>query len=273
VYPQLLSTSAPMVQPEVQTLEAIRALLRDRLDVILLEKKSGKGMEVPPKGVSGYSIISRLAQGGESNLQRFASEPCLNSSLTLGTVSFENDDLKSLLYTFEVTSLGYAIVKTSADDGFQILSIIDLLSLYGKGILSSDLTVKDVASSPVLTVSRHETLFHSLSEMMRRKVRRLKMADSRWELISERDILEFVFQKDPSNQDGPGPWIVDQMRKPLSEIRLDPAPWVEQDSDLEDAARVLLKNPKTCALSQAGIITPWDVVLKAWRLGRLSFRQ
>jgi hypothetical protein len=264
LFPRLLTSSVTTVPANTETLAVIHTLLRDKLDVVLLKN----GIEYP-KGVSGYSIISGLTQFG-GNFLRFLKEPCINRSLTLGTISYENDDLQSLLHTFETTSFGYAIVRTNGNS-MQLVSIKDLLSLYGRGVLSSDLIVKDIASYPVMEVSRETKLLDCLSEMMQRKVRRLKIAHSQWELVTDRDILEFVFQTAPVNEIEAEQWIATQLIKPLSEMKLETAPWLEQKSTLEDAAKILLRHRSACALSQAGIITPSDLIIKPWRLGRLSF--
>jgi CBS domain-containing protein len=268
-FPNLLSRSVPSIDPTDETLKAIHLLISNRLDVLPI--KAARGATNLPRGISGYSIISHLVQDTKSELQRFVSEQCSNSALTLGTISYENDDVQSLLHIFEATSSGYAFLKES-DSTAKIISMADLLSLYDKGIFSSELKVKDVASAPVFALSRNTTLVQTLSEMMRRKIRRAKIEDSRWELITDREILEFVFQV-PWNEGGGASWVVDQLKRPISDIKLETAPWVHEHLSLGEAAGLLLRSSRACALSRAGIITPWDLIIKPWRLGILRIRR
>ncbi len=182
-FPKLFSRSVPRIKLSDSTLKAIHALLSNHLDVLPLVSEgqdtwSSERAENSPRGISGYSIVSRLVKSSGSNLDNFLTEQCSNSALTLGTVSFESDDLKSLLYMFEVTSFGYSIVSKKSDgNAVEVVSLMDFLPLYTQGMLASKLKVKDVASSPVTTISRESTLIETLSEMSRKKFRRAKIED------------------------------------------------------------------------------------------------
>ena len=265
-------SAAPSVQSKVNTISAVYYLISSQADVlpVLIEGEAEAGKS--RRGISGYSLISRLVENGRSNIQKFLSEPCINSSLILGEVS-DSDDLQSVLHTFETTSLGYVIVNgdSKLNQG-SILSIRDLLRLYVDGFFSCELNVDQVASSPIFQIDRRETLFRILSEMMRRKVRRVGIYDSNSEFISDSDILKVVFAQAPVAQMGSASWISEQLKKPLTEVKLDPTPWLEKREGVEFAARVLLRSPKGFAQCEAGIVTPWDLVVKPWRLGNLVIR-
>ncbi len=270
VFPQLFSKSIPTVSPDEETLKAINILLSSGLDAIPLntehQTRDAGRAKINPRGISGYSVISRLTESGRASLERYITEKCEKSSLSLGTIS-NNDDLISLLHTFEVTGFSYAAAIEGGKLG--MISIIDVLALYSTGVLTSELKVRDVASRPVTSLRRQTTLFDALSEMMRKKFRRAAISSSDRELVTERDILDFTF-RGARNVPATGAWLKQKMARPISDIKLKPAPWLLSSFGLKDAARIVLKSPNGCALSDYGIITPWDLVMKPWRLGSLK---
>jgi CBS domain-containing protein len=254
------------ISPRESVISVAHKMLRDRFDVAVFELDS----RFPARGISGYSLVSGLAER-KNDIRKFFEEPCANIAVSLGSVSFEHDDLQSLLHTFEASSLGYALVTANTlYPRRQVIRLKDLLTLYSRGIFTSDLRIRDVASYPVATIEKETRILDVLREMLKLKVRRFKIAHSRWELVSDGDVLQFAFQH---GSDGEGydntAWVESQLLKPLSELKLGTAQWVESDSSLEEAARVLLRRKNACALSQAGIVTPSDLILKPWRLGRL----
>jgi hypothetical protein len=105
------------------------------------------------RAISGYSIISKLVEADPRDYERFLAKPCANIALSIGTVSYERDDIQSLLHVFESSTFGYAAVESSLNSRvIGVILIKDLLPLYNQSIFNSDLVVSDIATSEVFNM-------------------------------------------------------------------------------------------------------------------------
>jgi hypothetical protein len=218
-----------------------------------------------PRVVSGFSIISKIAQLPSSRLGAYLESPASESSLSIGSID-EREDLVSLLHVFETTTLGFAEVHRDNRSTEVIIFVKNLLRLYDSNILSCDLVLNDVASSPLFSLSKETKLEQTLREMLNRKFRRVQIADSRV-IVSEREILSHLFQKDKVRVSAKSPERL--LDGTLEEIEIKESPWLEGKGNLRDAAKILLTKNQDSVLTERGLITPWDLTIKAWRLGEL----
>ncbi len=216
---------------------------------------------------SGYSIISKLVELRPSRYRVFLDEPCVEGALAVGTIG-DKSDLQSLCHVFESTTLGYALVhdyEKNISNG-SIVTVKDLLKMYQKKFISSRLSVNDVASTPMFALSRGTRLDRTLAEMVRRKFRRVQILGTRL-LVSDSQILAYLFGEERMRKISKKPErLLDGI---LEEVKSIEPPWVNGNSNLFDAAILLISKMFDCAMSDGGLVTPWDLIVKPWRLGEL----
>ena len=240
-------------------------LLRENNFVPLLIEVSPDGEPAKPRVVSGYSIVSELAELDPSRFGAFLESPAVDSSLAIGSID-ERHDIVSLFHVFETTSLGYAEIYRNNRSTEVIASVKGLLALYNSGVFSSDLVLEDVASSPVFSLSRGARFDDALREMLHRKFRRIQIAGTRI-VISDKEILAHLFQKDRLKKATRSPERL--LDGTLEEIEVRAAHWSEDTTKLKDAAKLLSEKDQETILTTKGLITPWDLTIKPWRLGEL----
>jgi hypothetical protein len=100
--------------------------------------------------------------------------------------------------------------------------------------------------------------------MLNRKFRRVLIGESA--LVTEKEILEYLFRKsiqEPTQ-------LSSLMNRRVAEVNYVSVPRIDDGAGLGEAAKVLSNSKRRCALSSSGIVTPWDLIMKPWRLGRLT---
>jgi hypothetical protein len=252
-------------------LDAIFALLETDSNAIAVsqsypkDESSGRGT----LALSGYSILSKLSRVPSQGYEVALNTPCIDGALPVGEIT-EEDDIVSLLHVFDASSFGFALTENSKTRDYGgMVSLFDLLEMYSKDRLTSDLFVRDVASSPIFSMPRESAIKQAIHSMMLQKLRRVRVFGTR-DMISDREILRFLFSKDR----------VETRRKDhmeliegnLSEIKAFSPPQTSEDSNLRNTARVMLDNMRDCALTNNSIVTPWDLIMKPWRAGRLKIK-
>ena len=239
--------------------------LRDNNFVPLLIEPRLEEEPPRPRVVSAFSVISKMAQLPPSRLGAFLDSPATETALSIGSID-EGQDLVSLFHVFETTTLGFAEVHRDNRSTEVLMSVKNVLRLYDSNILSSDLVLNDVASSPVFSISRGTKLEKILREMLNRKFRRVQIADTRV-IVSDREILSYLFQKDRLKKAEKSPERL--LAGTLEEIQTRETPWFEGKVRLKDAAKMLSTKEHDSILTERGLITPWDLTMKPWRLGEL----
>jgi CBS domain-containing protein len=273
VFPRLMSRMVPKVKASTPTVVAIWTLLSSKMEALPITLPENSLAELKSvKAISGYSIISRLLE--TDRLSSVLQEPSENNSLTIGSVSLFRDDLVSLLHVFEATTFGYAALESSdREKDPSLIFIHDLLDLYITGHISSDLSANDVASSPIFTVSNSSTLRDTLREMLNRKFRRVLLKDSERQVITDRDILEFLFARRRLEDDALNVQSVQKaLDSTMAIIHPKAARKISSHDSIRNAAQVMLESGNGFVLCASGLITPWDLIIKPWRLGHLQIR-
>lgn len=218
-----------------------------------------------PLVFSGYSIISRLLEKKPSEYGRFSQSPCLVYCLSAGTTGSDSD-LQSLFHVFESTTFGYALVHDECGKIFTILSLNELLPLFHIGLLSTDLHVADVASKPTFSMSRGSKIIDCLHEMESRKFRKVKIANGPL-VVSDKLILDYLFNDNRLKRISKTPQRF--LDGTLEDLDLGQVDWIDGKSSITEAAWLMNRAPRKFLLSDGGILTPWDLIIKPWRLGDL----
>ena len=113
-------------------------------------------------------------------------------SLELPTIPAEGD-LGSVLEVFSKTRFGFAWTESKGDSrigGF--VSLRDLLALYGRSAISTDLSVGDVASTTIFSLRSDISLKQALDEMISRRMRSILISDTE-RVILDRQLIHYVF--------------------------------------------------------------------------------
>jgi len=248
-------------------ISAINQLRENRFVPLLVELPSQDPSK--PRVISGFSIISKLAELPSSSFAAYLKSPVSESTLAIGSID-EQHDIISLFHVFETTSLGFAEVRKDNRPTQMILSLRSFLSLYESGVFSSSLTLGEVASAPVFSLSRGTKFDQTLREMLRRKFRRVQIAGTR-AIVSDGEVLAYLFNEDRLKKVAKSPERL--LDGTLEEIEGREASWLESSRKLRDAAKDLLNKDHETVLTDRGLITPWDLTLKPWRLGELEIAE
>lgn len=256
--------SFPHVQGRTKVIDALSILRSQNLTALPIECSKNT---IPERAicestfaVTGYSVLSRLVVLEPSRYVDFFSEPCENSTLSLGAIK-QGDDLVSLLQVFESSTFGFAYIE----DRKVVISVRDLLRLFENRGLETDLSAVEVSSSPVFSMKKDETLRHLLNETVRRKFRRVLIENSH-EIVSDSNVLDYILEKRVEIAKNPD--LVLETR--IVDIPHEEAPTVEGSMNITGVAKYFLDKKIEVVLTERGIVTPWDLVLKPWRVGRLK---
>jgi len=248
----------------------IGQLRKNNFEALKIKKTHDGGKPERPLAFSAYSVVSMLVGIGPPSYKNFLSEPCVEGALAVGTAS-DDSDIQSLCHVYETTTLGYALVhdakkNADADENSRMVSVRDLLKLYQKKVIYSRLSLGDVASSPIFSLSRGTKLDATLAEMVRRKFRRVQLVGTK-SVISDTQILAYLFGEERMAMISRKPErLLDGV---LEDIEQEDIPWTNSASSLSDVASLLISKKVGCAMSEKGVATPWDLIVKPWRLGEL----
>ena len=260
--PEVFSRTYTILDPSTHMLVALSLLKFEKVDAIPIGVVGSPGKK---RVVSGYSSLSEinLNQGGVAKL---LARPCENFSVVLKTIEAESD-LKDLLRTIGRTGFGcVCIEKNSGKEMCGMVSLRDLLTLYGKSIFGSNLSVGDVASSPVFSLPRNATLKAALGEMLNRGIRRIFITGTD-DVISDRSLINHVFSLSRLQASGKSS---DPLETEIGEIEGTHASRISSETSIKEAAAHMIKTSETCLVCDRGVVTPWDLVVKPWKVGKLS---
>lgn len=219
-----------------------------------------------PLVFSGYSVMSKLLDTKPSGYAQFLKSSCLLYCLSSGTIS-KDSDIPSLLHVFESTTFGFSMVHDEINQIFSKISLNDLLPLFNQDLLSSDLLVDEVASSPVFSMSRGSRIVECMAEMESRKFRRIKVANSS-SIISDKEVLSYLFNEPRLERIAKVPQhLLDGTLEDLDPVH---AEWIDGRANISKAANYMTDYKHQFLLTDKGIVTPWDLVIKPWRLGNLK---
>lgn len=214
--------------------------------------------------VSSYSCLSKLLETNTKEYSGFLDRSCENVSIELATVS-ATDRIEALLNTFASTGFGFACVEKESEVR-GLVSLRDLLSLYQRSIFTTDLSVKDVASFPIHRLSDKVSMKETLEDMFELKIRRIFVSEND-RVISDREIIKYLFS--PSRMSEISKDTSALLDARLGLVKSTKPRMVSSSMKLNEAALELYSNPGGCLISEEGVITPWDIIMKPWILGKL----
>jgi hypothetical protein len=219
-----------------------------------------------PLLVTGYSVISRLLDTKPSQYSAFLKSPCLLYCLSSGTIG-KDSDLQSLLHVYEATTFGFAMVHDEINQIFSKISVDNLLALFSERILSSEISVEQVASSPAFFMSRGATILECMREMEKRKFRRVRLAGGS-SVVSDAELFSYLFNEKRLETISRTPQhLLDGTLEDVDPIQ---GTWIDGSENISKAATIMSDSERHFLLTDNGIVTPWDLIIKPWRFGGLK---
>lgn len=241
---------------------ALLEMSKDNYEVLLIEPVDNER----PLVFSGYSVVSKLVDTKPSDYGAFLVSPCLLYCLSAGTV-YKESDIISLFHVFESTTFGFSMIHDETNRIIGKISVSDLLPMYESGFLSSNLLVEDVASGPIFSMSKGSQVIDCLREMESRKYRKVRITGTS-KVVSDRLIFSRVFDEKRLQRITKTPQhLLDETLEDLVPVQ---GTWISGKKTISEAAKLLTKTDQGFLLVDEGIITPWDLIIKPWRMGSLK---
>jgi CBS domain-containing protein len=234
-------------------------LLGERtVDALSIKDGTARGL------TGGYDVLAKVLQ--TSDLHRFFVGRIANVQRIARPIP-EEALVGALLDRYESTTFGHALVKFRPNP--RIVSVVDVLRLYQHGRLDSGLRLQDVATRPLPAVPRSMPLEEAARIMVEKRVRRLFVEGEPRSVITDRSLIRVLFSPEMLEWAGEHPGRL----PPLTIGALEPRPVLELDVAMRvPAAAVQFDlNAAEAIFCSAGIVTPWDLVMKPFARGDLTF--
>ena len=259
--PHIFNRTYPVLEPGTQMLLAVSLLRFHQIDALPI---GFKRLEKKRYAVFGYSTLSKLLQTKPSEYGKFLELPCETAALELSTIP-DTKDLKTLLEIFRATKFGFAWAEGKFEAG-GFASLRDLLTLYEKGIISTEMSVGEVAS-PIVSMDATTSLRDAINEMFNRRFRRMFVGGTN-KVISDRRIIGYVFSTSRLNVVTAKPQTL--LDAKLGDLDAMHPEKVGSRSGIKQAAALMHGQTEECLVCEKGVVTPWDIVMKPWLEGKLE---
>lgn len=214
--------------------------------------------------VFGYSTLARLLETKPSDYGKFLEQPCEIASLELTSLP-NTKDIETLLKTFSTTKFGFAWIEGKFESG-GFASLRDILNLYDNGTIATKMTVAEVAS-PIVSLKARTPLRDVINEMFNRRFRRMFVGGT-GKVISDRRIIGYLFSSSRLNVVSTKPQTLLDVK--LGDLDALTPEKVNEKTSIAHAARVMKGQVEECLVSENGVVTPWDLVMKPWLRGKLE---
>ncbi|MDG6988573.1 MAG: CBS domain-containing protein [Nitrososphaerota archaeon] len=267
--PELFGRVVPTV--EQGTFNVIAGTLLDipRREVLLISS-TDDGVRYLSRGgkwmaFAGYPLLEMMLATEPKDLYRLLFQPCESASVFLDPV--RSDGVAAVLDAFQRTRFGYALVESA--ESFGMVTLADALLLYQEGLFSTGLRLRDVASSPVFSLPGSASLREAVRQLFRRRVRRVRVEGSN-RFVSDREILAYLFSPARLRT------VKDAPEKMLEATLQDAGGTEAVEADggarVKNAADAIKPGSGVCLTVEggAGVVTPWDLVMKPWEAGELK---
>ncbi len=215
--------------------------------------------------LGGYSFLERFMKTKPKNYYDFLRTPSKEIAVWIGSVDFGNP-ISDLLHVFEATKFGAA--RVSDHDIYTVATLADLVGAMRNSSLVSDMRVEQVGSQPV-SISSDAEIGEAVKMMLKFRVRRLFPQGRPGEFISSRSVIEFMLTPERLRvaRRRPEEWCDAK----VSALGTRSARVVAPGASLNEAARMIGDEPDDCLVSEGGlVVSRWDLLMKPWKLGRLS---
>jgi CBS domain-containing protein len=260
--PKIFRATYPVLEPGTQMLVAVSLLRFHEIDALPIGFKSRQKKKL---AVLGYSCLSKLQETPPKEYGKFLELPCEKAAVELSTVK-KSETIKGLLRIFEQTKFGFAWIESQKLGGFA--SLRDLLDLYENGLISSDMTVGEVAS-PIFYMPASSTLKSVLREMFNHRFRRV-FIEGKKAVVTDRKIINYIFSASKLTETAKKPeTLLDAKLGDLSSS--EPLP-IKGTVGISKAASKMKDAIEECLICDKGVITPWDLLMKPMIAGKLQFK-
>jgi len=261
--PHVFNRTYPVLEPGTQMLLAVSLLRFHQIDALPIGFKK---LEKKRYAVFGYSTLSKLLQTQPSEYGKFLEQSCETAALELSVIP-DTREVESLLKTFKSIKFGFAWMEGKFEAG-GFASLRDLLTLYEKGIISTDMSVGEVAS-PIVSLAANTSLRDTINEMFNRRFRRMFVGGTS-KVISDRRIIGYIFSSSKLTEVSKKPQTL--LDANLGDLDAMNPEKVSAKSKIKHAATVMRAQIEECLVCEKGVLTPWDLVMKPWLEGKLEIR-
>jgi predicted transcriptional regulator len=183
LFADVFKRATPSITADSSILVAGSVLGTHGIDALTIIRKNAHTDEV----VGGRNILAGLLQAFPTNIRSYIMSKCGSISMRLPVIRYDST-LPELLSKFIETKFGLAFVEKGER---ALISLSDILQLYDKGIIDTELMCKDVASPP-FRLQSDATLKEALEEMIRRRIRRVFVNNSN-AFVSDRTAIDYIF--------------------------------------------------------------------------------
>ena len=258
--PQIFHRTYPVLEPQTQMLLAVSLLRFHQIDALPIGFRPQQKKRL---AVFGYSCLSKLLETDPNDYGKFLELPCKKAALELSTVEID-DSIEDLLRVFEKTKFGFAWVESERMGGFA--SLRDLLQLYEKGLISTEMTAGEVAS-PIFSLPADTDLKRVIEEMFSHRYRRIFISGEK-SLVTDRRIISYLFSTSRIGGTSKQPRsLLDAKLDDLE--KMNPVE-VKGKNKIKSAALSMKEASEDCLVCEKGVITPWDLVMKPLIKGKLK---
>jgi CBS domain-containing protein len=262
--PEIFKRTYPVLEPGTQLLLAASLLRFHQIDAVPIGFEKGQKKHL---AVLGYSCLSNLLKTDPSWYKSFLEQPCESAAQEVATLSADAE-LSDLLKIFDKTGFGFAWVEGEFEVG-ALVSLRDMLALYDREILAVNVSVEEVAS-PIYSMSSDSTIRDALTQMFNHRFRRVFLDQGNERVITDRKIISYIFSA--SRLDDVANTSSDLLGASVKNLEAMRPKRIKGNSKLKEAAIALKYEVEECLVSEKGVITPWDIVMKPWKMGRLKIK-
>ena len=272
--PPIFRRPLPLLERGTRVIVAGTLLDAPRRDVLkIVATGEGKVQFLANNGrclvFSGYSMLVGLLESDPKDYYRFLFKPSERASLSVRPLA-SDAELAAVFEEFVRTKFGWALVEEAGKYG--VVALPDLISLYQSGVLETDLSIRDVASHKVFSLPASTGLREALREMVKRRVRRVFLSGDGNKFVSDREILTYIFSPERLTLARDDPRKV--LDATLADVGAVEAIDVGGRSTVKEISRIFKpESGAWCLLCDGGLVTPWDLVMKPWKMGRLTIRE
>ena len=215
--------------------------------------------------LGGFSFLEKFMKTKPKDYYGLLRTPSRRVAVWIGSVDFD-DSISDLFRVFEATKFGAA--RVNDHDMHTVVTLADLIGVMRNRMLVSEMRVEEVGSKPV-SISPGAEIKEAIMMMLKYRVRRLFPQGRPGVFVSSRSVIDYMFT--PERLDvvrrRPDEWCDGS----ISVLGTRSARVVAPAATLNEAAWMIGDEPDDCLVSEGGlVISRWDLLMKPWKLGRLS---
>jgi len=262
-FPHAFDRQYAVVKPSYPLITVLYLLKIQELAAVPLT--SGRREE--NRAVFGFSSLEKLVKLGPTRFAALLRKPCEGAAEELDCLTTDQD-LSDLLESFKARGLGCAVLRAPGPYGRRtLLTLSDVLRLYERGLIKTDMVAQDVAS-PIFSMPGDASIRDALRAMFKHQFRRVFISDD-GRYISERTVINHILNPMALvglDEEPPA----DHLAAPIGRLESDAPVPMGPRLPLKDAATKLRKRGGGCLIMNGDeVVTPWDLVMKPWISGRL----